>query len=125
MKALIVDDSRALRSILKRDLTALGFEVDEAENGLVALERIKENGIPDLMMLDWNMPEMNGLELLIRLRKDEGNNSLKIVMATSESELAQAARALSAGADEYVIKPFTRDALVDKLSILGLVQASE
>ncbi|HTB34056.1 MAG TPA: response regulator [bacterium] len=125
MKALIVDDSRALRSILKRDLLSLGFEVDEAENGAVALERIRSKGIPDLMMLDWNMPEMNGLDLLIRLRRDEGNNALKIVMATSESEMAQAARALSAGADEYVIKPFTREALVMKLGILGLVQAPD
>ena len=120
-KALVVDDSRAVRMILARTLRELGFEVQEAANGREALEVIEteKTGVT-LVLADWNMPEINGLELLKRLRQKPELSALVVVMVTTETELDQMAAALEAGANEYVMKPFTKDVLVEKLQLAGI-----
>jgi two-component system, chemotaxis family, chemotaxis protein CheY len=120
-KALVVDDSRAVRMILARTLKELGFEVREAANGREALEVIEtEKNAVTLVLADWNMPEINGLELLKQLRQKPELSSLVVVMVTTETELDQMAAALEAGANEYVMKPFTKDILVEKLQLVGI-----
>jgi two-component system, chemotaxis family, chemotaxis protein CheY len=120
--ALVIDDSRAMRGILKRILVPLGYEVREATNGRDALDQIwNDNLEPDVALVDWNMPEMNGLEFVISVRKQKHLRRMALMMVTTESEYSQIVRALAAGAHEYVIKPFTADAIVDKLAYLGLV----
>ncbi|HEY3216103.1 MAG TPA: response regulator [Candidatus Eisenbacteria bacterium] len=120
MKALVVDDSRAIRAILGQQLTSLGFEVAEAATGMEALTVLHRLGPVGLVLLDWNMPEMDGFEFLRRVREDEHFQDVPVVMVTTESELAQVSRALEAGANEYLMKPFTREALLEKLVLLGL-----
>ena len=120
-KALVVDDSRAVRTILAKSLGELGFEVREAANGSEALNVIEsENAAVTLILLDWNMPEMNGLELLKRLRHTPEFSSLVVVMVTAETEMGHIAEALEAGANEYVMKPFTKDILAEKLELAGI-----
>ena len=120
-KALVVDDSRAVRMILAKTLKELGYEVREAANGKEALEVIGAEGAAvTLVLADWNMPEMNGMDLLKRLRQDPQLSSLVVVMVTTETELDQMAAALEAGANEYVMKPFTKDILVEKLQMVGI-----
>jgi len=122
VRALVVDDSRAIRVILKKMLTELGFsDVSEAGDGQEALERIAELGEPDIMLIDWNMPVMNGLELIRAVRKELGMRGLPILMVTTETEYDQMVRALAAGANEYVMKPFTKDVIESKLEMLGLM----
>src|SRR5579863_4754263 len=113
-KALVVDDSKAIRMIVGRTLRELGFEVTEAADGVAALESLRAAGPVDLMMADWNMPEMDGLELLQKVRANQSYGGMKIVMVTTENEVDQMAAALAAGADEYVMKPFTKEILMDK-----------
>lgn len=119
-KALVVDDSRAMRTILARILGDIGFTVAEARHGREALAHL--NAHPDTMLalVDWNMPEMNGLDLVTALREDGRFARLRVVMVTSETEMSRVAAALAAGADEYVMKPFTRAVLEEKLHTLGL-----
>ncbi|MDX2052228.1 MAG: response regulator [Polyangiaceae bacterium] len=119
MKAIVVDDSGTMRRILKRMLIELGFEVSEAEDGVAALEWFKLNGAIDLALLDWNMPEMSGYDLLRMVRSKHEFDSMRIMMVTTESEMEKMSQALDAGADEYVMKPFTKDVITDKLSLLG------
>lgn len=120
-KALVVDDSRAVRMIIGRTLKELGYEVREAANGREGLEVIEaEKATLALVLADWNMPEMNGLEMLKRLRQNPELSSLLVVMVTTETELDQMGVALEAGANEYVMKPFTKDILVEKLELLGV-----
>jgi len=120
-KALVVDDSRAMRMILAKTLKELGFEVCEAANGREALEVIEaQQGALTLVLADWNMPEINGLDLLKRLRQNPELSSLVVVMVTTETELDQMVAALEAGANEYVMKPFTREILVEKLEMVGV-----
>ena len=119
-KALVVDDSRAVRMILSRTLKEIGFEVREAANGREALAVIEsEKAAVTLVLADWNMPEINGLELVKRLRQQPDLSSLVVVMVTTETELDQMAAALEAGANEYIMKPFTKDILIEKLQMLG------
>jgi two-component system chemotaxis response regulator CheY len=120
-KALVVDDSRAVRMILAKILRGLEYEVLEAADGREALEvmRVEKTSVK-LVLVDWNMPEINGLELLKRLRQDPELSSLVVVMVTTETELHQMKAALEAGANEYVMKPFTRDIVVEKLELLGV-----
>jgi two-component system chemotaxis response regulator CheY len=119
-KALVVDDSRAVRMILAKTLKELGFEVREAANGREALEIIEaEKTAVTLVLADWNMPEINGLELLKQLRKDPALSSLVVIMVTTETELEQMEAALEAGANEYIMKPFTKDILIEKLQMAG------
>ena len=107
--------------ILAKTLKEIGFEVREAANGREALEIIEaEKTAVKLVLADWNMPEMNGLELLKRLRQNPELASLVVVMVTTETELDQMAAALEAGANEYVMKPFTKEILVEKLQMVGV-----
>ena len=120
--AMVIDDSRAMRGILKRILLPLGFEIREAGNGKDALDQIWDNDLkPALALIDWNMPEMNGLEFVMAVRKQKHLRQMTLMMVTTESEHGQIVRALAAGAHEYVIKPFTAEAIVEKLTYLGLV----
>lgn len=118
-RALIVDDSRAMRAILRRSLEGRGFQVVEASNGREALERLALMRIPDLALVDWNMPEMNGIELISELRRDNSYDVMQVMMVTTETEMEQVQRAINAGANEYVMKPFTQEILDDKLALLG------
>jgi two-component system chemotaxis response regulator CheY len=122
MRVIVVDDSRAMRMILRRIVGQLGFEIMEAEDGQAALDAVKNSeSVPDLALIDWNMPRMNGLELVNALRDDPRTRDMTLVMVTTEGEQSQIVRALAAGAHEYVIKPFTSDSMVEKLALLGLV----
>lgn len=122
MRALIVDDSRPIRRIESGILNELGFETVTAENGQEALERLQEYPLPDVVLVDWNMPVMNGIEFTRAVRKDPKLSQLVLLMVTTETEPEQMLRALSAGVDEYLMKPFTRDCLVEKLQLLGVVR---
>ena len=120
-KALVVDDSRTIRTIIRRILVDLGHEVCEAGNGVEALKALEaEKGAVSFVLADWNMPEMNGLDVLKRIRKDPALSSMVVVMVTTETDLPHMTAALEAGANEYVMKPFTKDILVEKLQIAGL-----
>lgn len=119
-QALVVDDSRAVRMILARTLAELGYEVRQATNGREALELIDADaGAYRLVLLDWHMPEMDGLELLRKLRSRPQLSALVVVMVTTETDLDHVAEALAAGANEYIMKPFTRDILIEKLQLTG------
>jgi len=119
-KALVVDDSRTIRMILRRQLIQVGYDVCEAGNGREAIQKIEgEHSDVSLVLADWNMPEMNGLELVKALRQRPDLSSLRIVMVTTEAELSHMASALEAGANEYVMKPFTQDILREKLELAG------
>lgn len=121
MKAIVVDDSKAVRMILSRILTSLSYEVDEAANGFQAWEKLSANcdGF-GLALVDWNMPGVNGFQLLQQIRSDARFTSLVVIMVTTETEYAHVAAALEAGANEYVMKPFTREILIDKMQLAGL-----
>jgi|SRR6516162_7763289 two-component system chemotaxis response regulator CheY len=121
MRALVVDDSRTVRIIIGNVLRELGIEVTEAADGVEALARIEQDPDLDLVLLDWNMPRMNGYDLLraVRARKDLGRP--RVLMVTSESQADQVAKALSAGADEYLMKPFNKEVLIAKLRLMDAV----
>lgn len=122
-KAMVVDDSRAIRMILTRTLTAMGWQVCEAANGKEAINVLESSPEAiNLVLVDWNMPEMNGLEFVRRVRHDNRYDNTKLMMVTTETQVEQMVTALEAGANEYVMKPFTKDVIEDKLRILGLVQ---
>lgn len=123
MHALIVDDSTTMRLILKAHLKKLGFEVTEAINGRDALDRLKTMVTADLVMVDWNMPEMDGLEFVRAVRTDAGYAALPLMMVTTNTDREHVAEALAAGANEYLMKPFTGDMIREKLEILGLIAA--
>lgn len=121
MRALIVDDSRAMRTILKRILVDLGFDSLEAAHGKEALQCLNEQGPVDLALVDWNMPEMNGFEFVKAVRADARFNDVPLLMVTTESEQRGVLSALEAGANEYVMKPFTKETMLEKLALMGLV----
>jgi two-component system, chemotaxis family, chemotaxis protein CheY len=120
MRALVVDDSRSMRAIIGKLLKELGFDVEEAASGLEALEALNRNPAFDLMLLDWNMPHMDGFELLRRVRTEPRFEDLPVMMVTTESEISQVEVALGAGANEYLMKPFDRHALLQKLMLIGV-----
>jgi two-component system chemotaxis response regulator CheY len=121
MYALIIDDSRAMRRILRTVVEPLGFRILEAGDGREGLDRLEEH-YPDveLTLVDWNMPVMNGLEFVKTVRADKQYQQMKIAMVTTETEPAQMTRALMAGVDEYVMKPFTSEILMEKLRLMGV-----
>lgn len=120
MRALVVDDSKAMRMIVGRTMRNLGFEVVEACHGLDAMERLKDSGTFDVALVDWNMPEMNGYEFITAVRADATHNDMLLVMVTTEAEMSQVVKALEAGANEYIMKPFTKEMIQEKLQLLGL-----
>ncbi|MGA2448122.1 MAG: response regulator [Polyangiaceae bacterium] len=120
MIALVVDDSRATRMIIRKLLTGIGYEVVEAAHGKEALARLETASNVAVAFIDWNMPEMDGLELVSAIRRDPTRDDMRLVMVTSETELERVQAALQAGANEYVMKPFTADILKEKLALLGL-----
>ena len=124
MYAIVIDDSSAMRMILRRTLSSMGFQVVDAVNGRDALDKLANlDYVPDVALIDWNMPEMDGLTFVQTVREDPRYRRLALLMVTTESEQSQIVRALAAGAHEYLIKPFTPDAVADKLELLGLMTA--
>jgi two-component system chemotaxis response regulator CheY len=122
MRALIVDDSRYVRGYLRGMLEEKGIECEEAADGQTGIDRLHGGRKFDLALVDWNMPVMDGLDMLRQLRA-EGFRDLKVMMVTTEAENEFILRALDAGADEYLMKPFDDQALNEKLALLGLAEA--
>lgn len=118
-RCLVVDDSRMIRKVARRIVEDLGFEAAEAENGEEALARCKAS-MPDLILLDWNMPVMSGIEFVTRLRALPADHAPRVVFCTSNSDTVDIHQGIEAGADEYVIKPFDEAALRGKLRNIGM-----
>lgn len=116
---LVVDDSKVIRKVARHILETLNFSVDEAEDGREALTRC-DASMPDVILLDWNMPVMGGMEFLRALRQSERASQPKVVFCTTENDLSHIRAAIEAGADEYVMKPFDRETLQSKLQIVGV-----
>ena len=121
MRALIVDDSRFVRTILRGMLETKGIECEEAADGQAGMDRLQAGAPFDLALVDWNIPVMDGFAMLKQLRA-EGFASVKVMMVTTEAENDFIIRALNAGADEYMMKPFDGEALTEKLALLGLAE---
>ncbi len=119
-KSMVVDDSKIVRKVTKNILEAIGYQVVEAEDGKQALE-VFASEKPDLIMLDWHMPIMNGMEFLLELRKDDNGKKATVIFCTTETELNNIHQALLNGADEYVMKPFDETMIRGKLEQLGLI----
>jgi two-component system chemotaxis response regulator CheY len=117
---LIVDDSSVIRKVARRILEGLDFQIVEAENGEEAIESCRKN-LPDAILLDWNMPKMDGYEFLRVLRRLPGGDRPKVVFCTTENDVAHIARALHAGANEYIMKPFDKDIVEAKFAEVGLI----
>ena len=120
MKALIIDDSRAMRRILAGIVKPLGFAVTEAADGQEGLDSLLILGPIEIVLVDWNMPVMDGLEFVKAVRAKAEYASQKIVMVTTETEPSQMARALISGVDEFIMKPFTQDILIEKMKLIGV-----
>ena len=116
---LVVDDSKVIRKVARHILETLNFRVEEAEDGRAALDQC-EAAMPDVILLDWNMPVMSGMEFLRLLRQADVAPQPKVVFCTTENDIAHIRAAIEAGADEYVMKPFDRDTLQSKLQIVGV-----
>jgi two-component system chemotaxis response regulator CheY len=120
MKALVIDDSRAIRRILVKTLKELDIEVVEAGHGQEALDKLAAGEEVDLIMVDWNMPEMNGYDFIVAVRAQDKFSEVPIMMVTTESEMSQMTRAIEAGATEYLMKPFTKEMIAEKLDLMGI-----
>jgi two-component system chemotaxis response regulator CheY len=121
---LVVDDSGVTRKIARRILEEMNFQITEAEDGEKALEACQRE-MPQSILLDWNMPVMDGLEFLGHLRRMPGGDEPKVVFCTTENDVAHIARALRAGANEYIMKPFDKDIVAAKFQEIGLFQPVE
>jgi two-component system chemotaxis response regulator CheY len=119
-QALVIDDCSVTRAVLVRLLSQLGYQVVEASNGREGLEGLKRMPTPTFVLVDWSMPEMNGLDFIQAVRAEGPYHDLPILMATSETELSHVAKALAVGANEYVMKPFTKAMIRDKLALVGV-----
>ena len=118
---LVVDDSSVVRKIARRILEAMDFQIVEAEDGEKALE-VCRRGLPDAILLDWNMPVMDGYEFLGHLRRMPGGDAPKVVFCTTENGIDHISRALDAGANEYIMKPFDKDIVAAKFQEVGLIE---
>ena len=116
---LVVDDSKVIRKVARHILETLNFSVDEAEDGREALDRCGTR-MPDVILLDWNMPVMSGMDFLRALRQSGHPAQPKVVFCTTENDVAHIRAAIAAGADEYVMKPFDRETIQSKLQIVGV-----
>jgi two-component system, chemotaxis family, chemotaxis protein CheY len=121
VKVLVIDDSRTVRMVISNLLREVGCEILEAGDGLEALERLEAVGHVDLMLADWNMPRMTGLEFVRAVRKLPVHNATKIVMVTTESYAEAVKAALAAGANGFIAKPFRRDTMIARLAEFGIV----
>jgi len=119
VRAIVIDDSKSIRSILSKILIEIGFTVEEAGNGIEALDVIKKDKV-DLALVDWNMPDMNGYEFIQEVRKDNTYKDMRLMMVTTETEMNKVVEALEAGANEYVMKPFTKEMIIEKLALMGM-----
>jgi two-component system chemotaxis response regulator CheY len=119
MRALVLDDSRAMRTILKGVLTEVGFEVQEAASVRDAIAVLGQGPDFDLALIDWNLPDVEGIEFVRRVRAQRKYDAVKLMMVTTETEAAQVANAIRAGANEYIMKPFSKQAVAEKLVLLG------
>jgi two-component system chemotaxis response regulator CheY len=119
---LVVDDSSVIRKIASRILEEMNFRIIEAEDGAVALEICKRE-LPDAVLLDWNMPVMDGFEFMVALRQLPGGDVPKVVFCTTENGIDHISRALHAGANEYIMKPFDKDIVAAKFQEVGLIEA--
>lgn len=117
---LVVDDSSVIRKVARRILEDLHFEISEAEDGRQALDQCRDT-MPDAVLLDWNMPVMDGLEFLKALRSIDGGEAPKVVFCTTENDVAHIAKAIRAGANEYIMKPFDREIVEAKFHEVGLI----
>lgn len=117
---LVVDDSRVIRKVACRILEDLRFETEEAEDGVTALEACRRQ-MPDLVLLDWNLPNMNGIEFLRALRRERDGKTPVVVFCTTENDVGHISEALGAGANEYIMKPFDRGILESKLAEVGMI----
>lgn len=120
MRVLVIDDCHTMRVILRHLLQQEGFEVIEAGNGVEGLARLEESPPPNLVLVDWNMPGMDGCDFVRTVRGDARFQGLPLMMVTTESAMADVVQALEAGADEYVMKPVTRETILTKLELLGM-----
>lgn len=117
---LVVDDSSVIRKVARRILEDLDFTIAEAEDGRAALESCQKD-MPDAILLDWNMPVMDGLEFLTALRQEEGGDRPTVVFCTTENDVGHIAKAIRAGANEYIMKPFDREIVEAKFQEVGLI----
>ncbi len=117
---LVVDDSRVIRMVARKILEELGFDVIEAEDGKVALEAC-EKQLPNAVLLDWNMPVMDGLEFLKALRQLPGNDAVQVIFCTTENDLDHIQQAIAEGANEYIMKPFDSEIIQSKFTQVGLL----
>jgi len=117
---MVVDDSSVIRKVARRILEGLEFQVVEAEDGEQAIEACRQQ-LPDAILLDWNMPNMDGYEFLRLLRRLPGGDAPRVVFCTTENDVAHIARALHAGANEYIMKPFDKDIVESKFQEVGLI----
>jgi len=122
MRVLIVDDSMTMRRFLRSLVEPVAAHIDDAENGAKALEALATKGPFDLALVDWDMPVMNGLELVKQVRANPRLESLKVIMVTAKTSMEDLARAMLSGADDYLMKPLTEEMVLDKLRILGLIE---
>lgn len=121
MRALIVDDSRAIRKLLQRMIEPLGFECAQAEHGEDALAQLDPANPPDIVLVDWNMPVMDGLALVKAIRAIRGFAEMTVLMVSSESDPGKMMKALLAGADDYLVKPVSQEIISEKLGVLGVL----
>jgi two-component system chemotaxis response regulator CheY len=119
-RCLIVDDSRVVRKVARRIVEDLRFEADEAPDGAQALDSCRKQ-MPDAVLLDWNMPVMNGIDFLRALRREPGGEKPVVVFCTTENDMAHIAEAMRSGANEYIMKPFDSEIIESKFSEVGLV----
>ncbi len=119
-RCLIVDDSRVIRRVASKIIQDLGFDVDEAENGRKALNAMTIR-MPDLILVDWDMPVMDGIEFAQSMRKLPGGNKIVVIFCTTENDVPHIKQALDAGADEYIMKPFDSEIVRSKLVLLGML----
>lgn len=121
-RCLVVDDSNVVRKVARRITEDLGFHCLEAENGEKALQICRET-MPEVIILDWNMPVMDGIEFLITLRKESNGSKTKVIFCTTENDLENIEKAMRAGADEYIMKPFDSEIIESKFAQVGLLDS--
>lgn len=117
---LVVDDSNVIRKVARRILEDLNFEIDEAADGQEALDKCRQE-MPDVILLDWNMPVMDGMEFLIALRQEDEGKDPKVVFCTTENDVAHIMKAMRSGANEYIMKPFDKEIVEAKFNEIGLI----